>query len=177
MTQTLTEDVFDRAFDFVDTNGSPWTKALAANAIGRMSSADAVERLVAFQNSDGGWQSLDSNMKGTLSTISQIWVGLKWLHWLRPDDTSPVDCTVDFLRWSQHSAGYWDEPQEILEHDRRVDGTGKPRQPGVAHRRRMLQAYAARQGDGGPVRGGPGLRAPGGMESGSRSTTILTGCR
>ena len=48
MTQAVTEDVFDRAFDFVDTNGSPWIKALAANAIGRMSSDDAVERLVAF---------------------------------------------------------------------------------------------------------------------------------
>ena len=77
-------------------------------------------------------------MKGTLSTISQIWVGLKWLHWLRPDDTSPVDCTMEFLRRNQHSAGYWDEPQEILQHDRRVDGTGKPRQLGVDHRRRML---------------------------------------
>ena len=56
-------------------------------------------------------------MEAPLSTISQTWVALKWLHWLRPGDAAPVDRTVEFLRLSQHADGYWDEPEEILEHD------------------------------------------------------------
>ncbi len=59
---------------------------------------------------------LDSDMEAALSTISQTYVGLKWLYWLRPTDSAPVDRAVEFLRRSQQPDGYWDEPDEILEH-------------------------------------------------------------
>lgn len=112
----LDGSVLERAHDFVRRNGSPLARALAGHASREVSVDDALGELVALQNPDGGWRGLDSDMEAPLSTISQTWVGLKWLHWLRPPDAAPVDRTVEFLRLSQHSDGYWDEPEEILEH-------------------------------------------------------------
>ena len=112
----LDGDVLGKAHAFVRDSGSPLARALAGHASGLTSADDALSELVAFQNPDGGWRGLDSDMEAPLSTISQTWVGLKWLHWLGPPDAAPVDRTAKFLRLSQHPDGYWDEPEEILEH-------------------------------------------------------------
>ena len=117
MGHVVREQVLEKAHTFVIDHGSPLMRTLAAHAIGRAGIDEALNELSVFQNPDGGWRGLDSDMEGALSTISQTWVGLKWLHWLRPADTSAVDRTVEFLRQSQQRAGYWDEPDEILEHD------------------------------------------------------------
>ena len=106
----------EEALDFERRRGSPLARALAGHASGETDVDAALHVLAAFQNPDGGWRGLDSDMEAPLSTISQTWVGLKWLHWLRPSDAAPVDRTVEFLRRSQHADGYWDEPEEILAH-------------------------------------------------------------
>ena len=106
----------EKAHAFVRDNGSPLARTLAGNASEETSAYDALSDLVAFQNADGGWRGLDSDMAAPLSTISQSWVGLKWRHWLRTPDAGPVDRTVEFLRLIQHPDGYWDEPGEMLEH-------------------------------------------------------------
>ena len=109
-------EVVEKAYAFVRDDGSPLARALAGHAAGETAVDDALSELVVLQNPDGGWRGLDSDMEAPLSTISQTWVGLKWLHWLRPSDVGPVNRTVQFLRLRQHSDGYWDEPEEILEH-------------------------------------------------------------
>ncbi len=113
----VVDGVLERARAFVCESGSPLARALAGHAAGATDVNDALNELAAFQNADGGWRGLDSDMEAPLSTISQTWVGLKWLRWLDPADATPVDGTVEFLRSSQHPDGYWDEPEEILEHD------------------------------------------------------------
>ena len=112
----LDGDVLEKAHAFVRQNGSPLARALAGHASGETDADEALNELVMLQNPDGGWRGLDSDLEAPLSTISQTWVGLKWLHWLRPSDDEPVDRTVEFLRLSQHPEGHWDEPEEILEH-------------------------------------------------------------
>ena len=116
LANTVADEAMEKARGFVRDNGSPLARALAAHASGETGVDEALSELVAFQNPDGGWRGLDSDMEAPLSTISQTWVGLKWLHWLGAPDAGPVDRTVEFLRRSQHPKGYWDEPEEILEH-------------------------------------------------------------
>ena len=116
MDDRVEAEVLEKAHAFVRENGSPLTQALAGHASGETGVDEALNELVALQNPDGGWRGLDSDMEAPLSTISQTWVGLQWLRWLRPPDAGPVDRTVEFLRLCQHSEGYWDEPNEILEH-------------------------------------------------------------
>ncbi len=115
--RTVPDEVFNNAHAFVHDHGSPLMRALADHALGRADAGLPLNKLLVFQNPDGGWRGLDSDMKGALSTISQTWVGLKWLHWLRSPDSSAVDRTVDFLMRSQRLDGYWDEPDEILKHE------------------------------------------------------------
>ena len=117
MDDRVEAEVLEKAHAFVRNYGSRLTRALAGHASGETGVDEALNELVALQNPDGGWRSLDSDMEAPLSTISQTWVGLQWLRWLRPPDAGPVDRTVEFLRLCQHSEGYWDEPEEILEHD------------------------------------------------------------
>ena len=112
----LDGSVSKKAHAFVRDNGSPLARVLVGHALGLTAVDEALSELVAFQNPDGGWRGLDSDMQAPLSTISQTWVGLKWLHWLGPPDAAPVDRTVEFLRRSQHPEGCWDEPEAILEH-------------------------------------------------------------
>ena len=112
----LDGSVSKKAHAFVRDNGSPLARVLVGHALGLTAVDDALSELAAFQNPDGGWHGLDSDIETPLSTISQTWVGLKWLHWLGPLETAPVDRTVEFLRRSQHLEGCWDEPEAILEH-------------------------------------------------------------
>ena len=117
MEYMVPKDAMARGLAFVERDGSDLMKALAAQAAGFASGDDVLTHLLPYQNEDGGWQRLDSDMQGAISTISLTWVGLEWLLWSRPTDSDPLDRTIAFLCQRQHADGYWDEPEEILEHD------------------------------------------------------------
>ena len=106
MDVVVEDEVLERAYAFVRSNGSRLTRALAGHASGRTGIDDSLKDLLLLKNPDGGWRGLDSDMEASLSSISQTYVGLKWLYWLRPTDSAPVDRTVEFLRRSQHPDGY-----------------------------------------------------------------------
>jgi len=117
MKHTVPEEALARGLEYVRRNGTGLMGALAAHAAGVASGDDVLVHLRPYQNHDGGWERFDGDMAGSLSTISQTWLGLQWLLWTRPSDTTPLDRTVEFLRQSQHDDGYWDEPDEILQYD------------------------------------------------------------
>ena len=106
-----------RAFEFVESNGTRPMRALAANVMGLMGADATLAELVkAYQNADGGWHRFDSDMPAPLSTISQTHIGLQLLLWIEPRDSSSLDLTVAFLQRAQQ-AGSWDEPQEIQKYN------------------------------------------------------------
>ena len=99
-----------RAFEFVESNGTRPMRALAANVMGLMGADATLAELVkAYQNADGGWHRFDSDMPAPLSTISQTHIGLQLLLWIEPRNSSSLDLTVAFLQRAQQ-AGSWDEP-------------------------------------------------------------------
>jgi hypothetical protein len=114
--QDLTERMA-KALAFVQANGSSMMRTFAAHAAGHVSGDEALAAMVEFQNPDGGWRAMDTDMKGPISTISCTWPAIQWLLWIRPNDTLPLDRTVEFLRNVQQESGCWDEPQDILNYD------------------------------------------------------------
>lgn len=117
MEHAVPDDALARGLEYVRRNGTELMGALAAHATGVASGDDVIVHLRPYQSDDGGWERFDGDMEGSLSTISQTWLGLQWLLWTRPSDPEPLDRTVEFLRRSQRDEGYWDEPDEILQHD------------------------------------------------------------
>ena len=103
--------------DYINANGSDHTKAIG-NAIVNPDTVDeALIELRPFQNADGGWRGMDSDMKGPVSTISCTWVAMQWLSCLNQLDSECLKKTVDFLKKVQNENGYWDEPEAIVEYD------------------------------------------------------------
>ena len=117
MEHAVPDDALARGLEYLRRNGTELMGVLAAHSAGIASGDDVLVHLRPYQNDDGGWERFDGDMEGSLSTISQTWLGLQWLLWTRPSDTTPLDRTVEFLRRSQHDDGYWDEPEEILKYD------------------------------------------------------------
>ena len=109
MKHAIPEDALARGFEYTRLNGTELMGALAAHAAGVASGDDVLVHLRPYQNDDGGWERFDGDMMGSLSTISQTWLGLQWLLWTRPSDTAPLDRTVEFLRQSQHDDGYLED--------------------------------------------------------------------
>ena len=106
-----------RGLDFINKNGSGHTKAIG-NAIVNPDTVDeALKELLPFQNADGGWRGMDSDMKGPISTISCTWVAMQWLSWLNLKDSECLKRTIDFIKKVQYENGSWDEPEAILEYD------------------------------------------------------------
>lgn len=114
----LQDASLQRAFAFVESNGSRQMRAMAANVMGLMGAGSTLAELTkAYQNPDGGWQRSDSDMSAPLSTISQTHIGLQLLLWIAPRDNSSLGLTVACLLRAQHDTGSWDEPQEILKYN------------------------------------------------------------
>lgn len=106
-----------RGLNFINENGSDHTKAIG-NAIVNPDTVDeTLNALRPFQNADGGWRGLDSDMKGPISTISCIWVAMQLLSWLNCKDAECAERTIDFILNAQNVNGSWDEPEEILKFD------------------------------------------------------------
>ena len=106
-----------RGLDFINANGSELTKAFAHAIVNPELVNEALKKLQPFQNTNGGWQGMDSDMKGPLSTISCTWVALQWLSWLNCVDSESFKRTIDFIVNAQNENGTWDEPEEILKYD------------------------------------------------------------
>ncbi len=106
-----------RGLDFINENGSDHTKAIANAIVNPEVEDEALKELQPFQNKDGGWRGMDSDMKGPISTISCTWVAMQWLSWLNQKDSECVKKTVDFLIKVQNKNGSWDEPEAILKYD------------------------------------------------------------
>jgi hypothetical protein len=104
------------AVAFVEAHGDPAQKALASYAVGRTSLDEAITAISLHQRADGSWSGIDPDMPAAVSSISQTWLGLQWLIWLRPAGADLLDQTVAFLRSVQHPGGNWDEPDEIVSH-------------------------------------------------------------
>jgi hypothetical protein len=103
----------EKAFGFVQENGSELMQELSATAVGQMRSDDMLTRLMKYQNSDGGWWGL-TELKAPISTISSTINGLHWLLMIEERNSSSLDRTVTFLKKTQKRNGCWDEPEEIL---------------------------------------------------------------
>ncbi len=117
LSSTESEERIRRGLDFINENGSGHTKAIG-NAIVKPEMVDeALNTLRPFQNADGGWRGMDSDMKGPLSTISCTWVAMQWLTWLDCKESKYLIRTVNFIKEVQNESGYWDEPEAILKHD------------------------------------------------------------
>ena len=117
LSSTESDERIRRGLDFINANGSDHTKAIG-NAIVNPDNVDeALNALRPFQNADGGWRGLDSDMKGPLSTISCTWVALQWLSWLNGKNSESLKKTVEFIVKAQYENGSWDEPDEILKYD------------------------------------------------------------
>ena len=89
MGHMISKDALARGLQYVRRNGSELMGALAAHATGLASGDDVLVHLLLYQNDDGGWKRFDDDMEGALSTISQTWLGLQWLSWTCPFDSSP----------------------------------------------------------------------------------------
>ncbi len=106
----------NRAFQFVKASGDPILTALAAYAIGKQSTNDALQTIQAYQRPDGGWTKTDKDFQGDLSIISTTWVALQWLIWLGVGKNPVLERTLSFVKQSQNKAGYWDEPEAIRQY-------------------------------------------------------------
>lgn len=107
----------EQALAFVEAHGDPPQQALARYAVGRIGADEALTAISARQRADGSWAGIDLDMPAAVSSISQTWIGLQWLIWLRPAGVDLLDRTVAFLKGVQQPAGNWDEPQEIVAHN------------------------------------------------------------
>ena len=117
LSSSESEERIKRGLDYINANGSDHTKAIG-NAIVNPDTVDeALIELRPFQNADGGWRGMDSDMKGPVSTISCTWVAMQWLSCLNQLDSECLKKTVDFLKKVQNENGYWDEPEAIVEYD------------------------------------------------------------
>jgi hypothetical protein len=107
----------ERAVAFVEAQGEAPQVALARYAVGRIGAEEVAQAISVRQRDDGSWSGIDHDMPAAVSSISQTWIGLQWLIWLdAPEGDTLVERTVDFLRAAQHPQGYWDEPDEIVQH-------------------------------------------------------------
>lgn len=107
----------ESALAFVERHGAPHLKALACFAVGRSGVDETLADIAPRQRDDGSWSGIDLDMPADVSSISQTWIGLQWLIWLRPVDGERLDRTVAFLQRVQRPEGCWDEPDEIVEHN------------------------------------------------------------
>jgi hypothetical protein len=103
-----------KALEFLQRNGDPAFCTLAQYALQQIPLETALQAIQPYQREDGGWARIDKDLEGDLSMISQTWLGLQWLIYLRPGGPENLRRTVDFLVRAQHPAGCWDEPQAVL---------------------------------------------------------------
>lgn len=106
-----------RAVAFVAGRGTPLQIEMAKYAIDAAKSTDVFPLLAAYQRQDGGWTGLDPDCPPGLSTLSCTWLALQYLRWLSADSHPLVESTAAFLAARQHERGYWDEPDDITQHD------------------------------------------------------------
>jgi hypothetical protein len=107
----------ESALDFIRQRGDPEFYTLARYAARQISLESALPAARSYQREDGGWARIDKDLTGDLSLISQTWIGLQWLIYLRPGGQESLSRTVDFLARAQRPGGYWDEPAAILAHN------------------------------------------------------------
>ncbi len=102
-----------RALAFLDASGETAFTALGRCAVGLVDAEAVLTAIAPYQRADGSWAGIDKDMPAQISSISQTWIGLQWLIWLRPAGGDLLDKTVAFLRAAQKPNGCWDEPDEI----------------------------------------------------------------
>lgn len=107
----------ESALNFIQQHGDPAFYTLALYATAQTSLETALEAIQPYQREDGGWARIDKDLTGDLSLISQTWLGLQWLIYLRPGGQENLRRTVDFLVRVQFEEGYWDEPEAVLAHN------------------------------------------------------------
>ena len=107
----------EQAVAFVEAHGDPPQQALARCAVGRIDADEALAAISVRQRADGSWAGIDLDMPTAVSSISQTWLGLQWLIWLRPAGADLLDRTIAFLKSAQRPVGNWDEPDEIVAHN------------------------------------------------------------
>lgn len=106
----------EKAYSFVQKNGSELMQELSATAAGQMKSDDMLTKFAKYQNPDGGWWEL-TELLIPISTISSTINGLYWLLMIGGEKFSALDNTMAYLRRTQSKNGYWDEPEEILKYN------------------------------------------------------------
>lgn len=107
----------EQAVAFVEACGDSPLKALARYAARRITADEALAAIAERQRADGSWSGIDLDMPAAVSSISQTWIGLQWLIWLRPAGADMLDRTVAFLKGVKQPAGNWDEPDDITQHN------------------------------------------------------------
>jgi prenyltransferase beta subunit len=117
LTDLEREERIARGLNFINENGSDDTRAFALAIVNPDTVDEALKKLQPFQNTDGGWRGMDSDMKGPISTISCTWVAMQRLSWLEQKDAECLMRTVDFIKKVQNENGSWDESEEILKYD------------------------------------------------------------
>ncbi|MEL6150254.1 MAG: prenyltransferase/squalene oxidase repeat-containing protein [Chloroflexota bacterium] len=127
------------AVQFIDAHGSDVHRAMARQAVGAALPADVITALTPLQRDDGGWTGLHPDCPRDFSTISCTWMALQYLRWIGVDKTPLIDRTVAYLAAQQHADGYWDEPDEIIQHN-----PPPHMQPGNPRTRMWLTAAVAR---------------------------------
>ena len=117
ISQKDVEERITRGLNFINQHASGHTRAIGNAIVNPEYVDEALKELQPFQNADGGWRGMDSDMQGPISTISNTWVAMQWLSWLGQKDSESMNRTIDFLKKVQAENGYWDEPDEILKYD------------------------------------------------------------